>query len=155
MLVPVLSTVFACPLNVSCSAVTLSGFAPFQLPVLTVSALCDFAPYRIIKSATSSVAAAVPLPRVRCAPCRCVGGGAGSDVVLALAPMVLCRGSAGLESARQGLAAASFGPRPLGEARVVAAAGLVLSLPDWEMWERGCLGPPGEPHEAEVTSGVL
>lgn len=61
-------------------------------------------------------------------------------MVQAVAPTVLCRGSAVLDSASQGLAAASFaverppGPRPLGEARVVAVAAL---LP----WSQTCPVP--------------
>lgn len=82
-------------------------------------------------------------------------------MVLAIVPTVLCRGSPGLDSARQGLVAASFGPRPKGEARVVAMATLLLwsqafpaASPIGKRGNVGVLVPLRELPEEELSWGI-
>lgn len=82
-------------------------------------------------------------------------------MVLPTAPTVLCRGSPGLDSACQGLAAASFGPWPEGEVRVVAMATLLLwsqAFPAASLIGKhgnvGVLVPPREPREEELSWGI-
>lgn len=141
---------------------TFSGLALSQLPVPIVSALSDFAPYRVIKSATTSLAAAVPLLAFA-ARLAGVFGGSWADVVLALVPTVLC---GGLGSVTAGvwllLPWLWKGPQAHGPRRKLArqpwlprssGGSLVSCLPDWGVWELAVLGPrqapPGRAAPAE------
>ena len=140
---------------------TFSGLGLSQLAVPVVSVLSDFAPDRISESATSSLAAVVPL-RVLAARLAGVSLGSRADVVLPLAPTVLCGGlgSLGSVTARVWplLPSPWRGPRVHGPRGKLArrpwrpcssGARLVLRLPDWGVWELGCPGAHGKPHLEE------